>query len=195
MLLGTVQVQLHVNVERFVQYVGLKLRQSLANGADRGVPHRDRELHAGHMHRARRRLEGQLHCATVGLDEPARTKLRAAVVARDDRSDITHTAVLQYDQHGSASGAMRFTVVAEANTIGAAGRPDDIRPAVMRRVRHFARDLANKGLRGVDVFNRRDGTEKSTTINNSLNTMSHTHDWISRSRHRRRVVLRARLAA
>jgi hypothetical protein len=137
MLLGDAHGEACIGLVGLAQHLDLERRPELLQRADAGVAHRHVEPHVVHARAARQCLEGEAHAAAVRLHQPAGAQLGAAVVARHDRGDVTEPAVQQHREHGTAGGAMRLAVVAHADAIGAAGWPDDIGPAVVRRVREL----------------------------------------------------------
>src|SRR5690606_39942275 len=97
----------------------------------------------------------------VRPDQAALAELRPAVVPGHDDRDVADTAVEQDGEHRPPGRAVGLAVIAHPDLARGAGRPDDVRPAVVRRVRELGPDIGDEGPRRLDrrrSADRRDET-------------------------------------
>ena len=88
--------------------------------------------------------------------------------------------MLQHSEHRTTGGAMRLTIVAQADAVTAAWQPNQIRPAVVRCIGKFALRFANEQLRIGDSFHWREGADEPTVIDHRFGAMPVRQDWIAR---------------
>ena len=129
------------------EYVNFVHRPQLLQRADVRVRYGDIEHGVVATLSARQIDECLLHRATVRFHKAAGAELCATEIAGNDRRDITDPAVREHRQYRSPGGAVRFTVVAHTDAIGAPGRTKHERPAVVRGVREFDVHFVNERVR------------------------------------------------
>src|SRR5690606_12556553 len=135
---------------RLVDDPGLVLGREPPERSDRAVVERDPEPGESDVLAGGKRLERLLHRSGVRPDQAALAELRPALVPGHDDRDVADTAVEQDREHRPPGRAVELAVIAHPDLARGAGRPDDVRPAVVRRVRELGPDISDEGPRRLD---------------------------------------------
>ena len=120
-----------------LKLLGFEVSEPPLQGGQEMVVEADDQLRPGDALAARQLSKRRLHSRGVGLDHAALAELDPAEVAGHHHRRIAEAAVLQCSQHRLAGNAVRFAIIAQADPVTAAGRADQVGPAVVTGVREF----------------------------------------------------------